>query len=202
MKTLISFCMVLMIMFVACNKDQFVQEEPLMLKKAKVPVPLKADFCMTATDNPDTPGPDLIAVSGAPTGFPIPAIHSYNKISGHATHMGEINTELSYNITTSCVYKNQGTLDIKDDEIWMESHGRITVANGDSYAFTHSTPLVAKLNLFYSGVLILPYTGEVTMSDGTGRFEGATGKVMMVGQTDLVAKTNCWKAEGTMTYAR
>ena len=73
MKTLIAFCMVLMIMFVACNKDQFVQDEPLTLKKAKVPIPVKADFCMTAADNPDTPGPDWIPVSDAPFGFPNPS---------------------------------------------------------------------------------------------------------------------------------
>jgi len=203
MKTLISFFVIMVVMLVACNKDQFVQDEqPPTLKKAKVPVPMKADFCMKATDNPDTPGLDIIPVSGAPALFPIKAIHSYSKISGHATHMGEINTELSYSITTRCDYiDNDPDGFSPNDEIWMESHGRITVANGDSYAFIHSTPLVAKLNLLYSGVLILPYTGEVTMSDGTGRFEGATGKVMMVGQTDLVAKTNCWTADGFMQYA-
>lgn len=29
----------------ACTKNQFVQEEPLSQKKAKVPVPMKAVFC-------------------------------------------------------------------------------------------------------------------------------------------------------------
>lgn len=205
MKTLISFCMVLMIMFVACNKDQFVQDEPLTLKKAKVPVPVKADFCLTTADNPDTPGPDWILVSGAPAGFPIPMFPSYGKISGHATHMGEIISDLSYAITTRCVYIDNAPAGYSpEDELWMESKGRITAANGDSFAFTHSaeSPLVVKFDLFYSGVPILPYSGVVTMDDGTGKFEGATGTTIMFGHNDLVAKTSCWTGDGTMQFAR
>lgn len=201
MKTLISFCMVMMIMLVACTKDQFVQDETLMLKKAKVPVPMKADFCMTAASNPDPNAPYYIPVSGAPGGFQIPAFPVYGKISGHATHMGQINSELSYGIITKCDYIDNAPSGISpNDEIWMENHGRITAANGDSYAFIHSTPIVVKLDLFLSGNPILPFSGEVTMSDGTGRFEGATGTVIMVGQTDMTAGTNCWKADGFLEF--
>jgi hypothetical protein len=66
------------------------------------------------------------------------------------------------------------------------SEGKITAANGDYYLFSATS---------YS----LPdksFTGEVFMNNGTGRFEGMTGKVIMTGSG------SCWTAEGTMSYKK
>ncbi len=208
MKTLVYLFAIVTILFAGCAKDEMFYENSnnLELKKAKVPIPMKAEFCMTNAPNPGCTNPmcNMIPVIGAPDFFPIKAFPVYGLISGHATHMGEVITEKSYGIKTSCIYKDFGTPNPLDDELWMESYGRITAANGDSYAFIHpaESPLKIKLNLFYSNIPILPFTGEVIMSDGTGKFEGVSGLVIMEGQTDLQAQTTCWTAEGTMTYKK
>jgi len=179
MKTLISFFVIMMMMFVACTKDQFVQEENLELKKAKVPVPMKADFCAS-------PAPDATPMSIPGTQIVLP-----NKmlVSGNATHMGKVITDKSV-----CIVKTLEFL-VEDEKPFLKQTGTgvMTAANGDSYPITWWGK---------TSLIDWTYIGEVTMSSGTGKFEGASGVVTMVGTVDLVAGTNCWKADGFMEFAR
>jgi hypothetical protein len=81
MKTLISFFVIMMVMFVACNKDTFVQDEqPLTLKKASVPVPFQGSFCSI----PQVPDPEN----------PMPP--GYSLIEGNGSHVGKLITEKSF----------------------------------------------------------------------------------------------------------
>lgn len=191
MKKLTSFCMVLMMMFVACNNDQFVQEEPLTLKKAKVPIPMKADFCAT----PDLTSPMmLIPIPGLDPTDPKNYLPSKMFVSGNATHMGRVDTEKSYSLVE--------TLELIVEPVVGGSPlfflkqtgtGVMTAANGDNYPITWW----AKTSLAN-----WTYIGEVQMFSGTGKFEGMTGTVQMIGAVDMVAGTNCWKADGFMEYAK
>jgi len=176
MKTLISFCMFLMIMLLACNKDQFVQEEPLMLKKANVPVPMKADFCFTP--NMDAP---LMLIVGLPADQPTSYLPSAGWLSGHATHSGKLQMMESPMTAVSANFDFEKML-----VVWVTT-GKNTAANGDYYYYDATS---------YSNPQDGSFTGEVVMRDGIGKFKGATGTVQMVGQG------TCWHAEGTITFAR
>jgi len=183
MKTILSFCMVLIIMLVACTKDQFVQDENLMLKKAKVPVPMKADFCLTP--NPDL-GFMLVTQLDGKTPFYLPdgsKIYLPNGgwLSGYATHSGELQMMESAMTAESAIF------DPYMKRIIWKTTGKVTAANGDYYFYDAKS---------FSNPIDGSFTGNVYMRDGVGKFAGATGEVEMVGQG------TCWHAEGTITYTR
>lgn len=177
MKTLISFFVIMMIMLVACNKDQFVQDEPLLLKKAKVEIPMKADFCFT----PDMTLPP-VHIAGLPFDLPAYYLPGGGWMSGNATHMGEIIME------ESALTIIDGSFDPGTGIVTWNATGKATAANGDYYLYNATT--------YVSPGPEKSFTGNVWMHDGVGKFEGATGTVQMVGQG------TCWHAEGTMTYAQ
>jgi len=186
MKTLISFCMVLMMMLVACNKDQFVQDEqPLTLKKAKVPVPLKADFCFTpnmegAFDVNGFPNPDVVMlIEGLDPTQPTSYLPRSGWLSGNATHSGKLQMMKSQMTAVSAYFDN-----VNMKVVWVTT-GMNTAANGDYYYYDATS---------YSNPQDGSFTGEVVMRDGIGKFKGMEGLAQMVGQG------TCWHAEGTMIY--
>lgn len=184
MKTLISFFFIMMMMLVACTKDQFVPEENLELKKAKVPIPMKADFCAS-------PAPDATPMSIPGTQIVLP-----NKmlVSGNATHMGKVITEKSICVVNELNFFNEPDAD-GNPHFFLKQVGTgvMTAANGDSYPITWWGK---------TSLADWTYIGEVTMFSGTGKFEGMTGTVQMIGAVDMVAGTNCWKADGFMEYVK
>lgn len=186
MKTILSFCMVLIILLVACTKDHFVQEEPLMLKKAKVQVPMKANFCAT----PDLDSPMmLIPIPGLDPLDPKSYLPSRMLVSGTATHMGKVITDLS-----ACEVKTLELI-VEDGQYFLKQTGTgtMTAANGDSYPITWWGK---------TSMANWTYIGEVTMYSGTGKFVGMSGIVDMIGAVDPVTGTNCWKADGFMVYSK
>lgn len=174
MKTLISFFVILLMMLVACTQDQFVQDEDLMLKKAKVPVPLKADFCFT----PNMDAPPMLIV-GLPADQPTSYLPSAGWLSGHATHSGELQMMESPMTAVSAHF------DFVNMRVVWVTTGKNTAANGDYYYYDATS---------YSNPIDGSFTGDVSMRDGIGKFKGMTGTVQMVGQG------TCWHAEGTMIY--
>jgi len=190
MKTLISFCMVLMIMLVACTKDHFVQEEPLMLKKAKVQVPMKANFCAT----PDLDSPMmLIPIPGLDPLDPKSYLPSRMFVSGTATHMGNVIPDLSVCEVETLELVVEGEPGSFKYFLKQTGTGTMTAANGDSYPITWWGK---------TSMANWTYIGEVTMYSGTGKFVGMSGIVDMIGAVDPVNGTNCWKADGFMEYAK
>ena len=172
MKTLIYLFAIVMLLFAGCAKDEMFDETP-DLKKAKVPVPMKADFCMAPNMQAG-----FILIVGLDPASPDSYLPKEGWISGHATHMGEIIMEKSPTKFISAEVTSTGVKAL--------SEGKITAANGDSYLFTATS---------YS-FPDKPFTGEVYMYNGTGKFEGMTGTVIMTGSG------SCWTAEGTMTYKK
>ena len=180
-----------MMMLVSCTKDQFVQEESLELKKAKVPIPMKADFCAT----PDMTSPMmLMPIPGLDPTDPKSYLPSKMFVSGNATHMGLVDTEKSYTLVETLELIVEPVVG-GSPLVFLKQTGTgvMTAANGDDYRITWW----AKTSLAN-----WTYIGEVEMFDGTGKFKGMTGTVQMVGAVDQVAGTNCWKADGFMEYAK
>lgn len=167
---LLAFSLVLLS---GCAKDAL-DDENGDLKKAKVPIPMKAWFCM----NPDFTQP-LVHIEGLPD-EPAYYLPGGGFISGHATHMGELITELCPSRIFDAVFDPSTGL------VSYKTEGTITGDNGDHYAFTG----IAFNNpdgTFY---------GTINMFDGTGKFKGMTGTVEMTGQG------LCWTAVGFITYKK
>ena len=175
MKTLIYLFLVAMLLFAGCAKDEMFDQKSnnLELKKAKVPIPMKADFCMT----PDLNVPP-VHIEGLPWDKPEYYLPGGGWISGHATHMGEIIMEKSTQKITSAKF-------VPGVGVVSYSEGIITAANGDYYSFKA---------IMYSNPQNKTFTGTVEMFGGTGKFEGATGTVEMIGSN------LCWTAEGFMEF--
>lgn len=189
MKAILSFCMVMMMVLLACTKDPLVQDEVLTLKKANVPIPMKANFCAV----PDmTSTPLLIPIPGLDPTDPKNYLPSKMFVSGNATHMGQVITEKSICEVTEFTFL------LETDEqnnslpfLMQKGTGVMTADNGDYY----------QINWWVKTSLpSWNYVGEVEMHDGTGKFEGATGTVSMIGKIDLATHSNCWTANGLIVF--
>lgn len=181
MKTLTYLFVIVMLLFAGCAKDEIFDENSvnLELKKAKVPIPMKADFCAI----PDmTVMPFTVITPGGPITLP-----GGMYVTGTCSHMGKVNSEKSYCKVETLNFVFEG-----GKPYLMETGtGVMTAANGDSY----------KINWWVKTSLPgWEYTGAVEMYDGTGKFKGMTGTVDMVGSVDLATHTNCWTGIGTMIY--
>lgn len=193
MKNFLYFLVVSFGMLFGCAKES-INDENLDLKKAKVPVPMKAEFCMTP--DPATPP---VKVQGTPlyhpvTGaliFPAAFLPGAGSISGHATHMGEVITGESPMTTVSCYLDIPHLMATQEPVVVANYAGKITADNGDYYKFT------ATLNVVLPG---MTFTGQVYMFDGTGNFEGMTGTVDVAGQGNPATKISCWTGTGTMVF--
>jgi len=191
MKTIISSCLILFVVLMACNKDQIQQDESLTLKKAKVPVPMKADFCGVPDMNSTM---ILLPIPGLDPNDPKSYMPSRMFVSGHATHVGEVNTKKSVCETKTLELVVEGT----SPENFMyfllqKGIGIITGANGDNYPITWWVK---------TSLVDWTFIGEATMFSGTGKFKGMSGVVSMIGAVDLATGTDCWKGDGYMEYPR
>lgn len=189
MKAILSFCMILMMMLIACNSDPFVQDEPFMLKKANVPIPMKADFC-TVPDMSSTM--ILIPIPGLDPNDPNNYMPSKMFVSGNATLMGQVITEKSIcEVTEFTFFLETDDQNNSVPFLMQKGTGVMTAANGDNY------------QIHWWVKTSLPswnYIGEVEIHDGTGKFEGATGTVSMIGKIDLATQANCWTADGQIVF--
>lgn len=108
-------------------------------------------------------------------------------ISGTGTHLGRLDAEKSfYEIQTfELIYEDDTPF------FYQTGTGLMVAANGDSQSYTWW----AKASLPN-----LDYVGKIEINGGTGKFEGCTGTVDMIGKIDQVSMTNCWTAEGTLEF--
>lgn len=195
-KNLFTICLglaalALVFFLTGCTKD-ILNDENADLKKAKVPIPIKAWFCSTSdfTLPPVhvTGTPFIHPVTGE-TLIPDTYLPGGGNISGHSTHTGELIPAESYVklLSASLVMSPDGPF------VMAEYAGKTTASNGDYFLFSD----ILKISL--PG---LTFSGEVTMFGGTGKFLGATGNVTMSGQSDPVTMQSCWTGEGTMVYEK
>ncbi len=181
MKTLIYLFAIAMFLFAGCAKDEMFDQNSnnLELKKAKVPIPVKADFCAI----PDMKVPPVsVSTPGGTITLP-----GGMYVSGTCSHMGRVNEEKSY-----CKVETL-TFMMEDSKPYLMETGTgiMTAANGDNYKITWWVK---------TSLISWEYMGEVEMFDGTGKFEGCSGTTDMVGAVDMVNNTNCWTGTGFMEF--
>lgn len=167
MKTLSYFFVIAILVIAGCATDDtlFETQDDLELKKAKVPIPFKADLFLS----PDYES-DFILIEGLDPNDPSSYTISRLFCSGTATHMGKLDPVKSYYTLDKLVFfmengqpftLNTGT-------------GIIVGANGDSMEFTFEMKQSA-IDGSFSG------TNEIIPGSGTGRFKGCTGTINTVG---------------------
>lgn len=179
MKTLIYLFAIAMFIFAGCAKDDAFNENP-DLKKAKVPIPIKAEFCAI----PDMTVPPIsVDIPGQGTLYLPGGMY----VTGTCSHMGKVNSEKSYNkVATRDFVMEEGK-----PFLYETGTGIMTAANGDSYQITWWVK---------TSLITWDFVGVVEMFEGTGKFKGMTGTVDMVGTVDMANQNTCWTGTGTMVY--
>ncbi|MFZ5429727.1 MAG: hypothetical protein ACOZDD_05800 [Bacteroidota bacterium] len=173
MKRFIYFMIVVFMFLCGCKKDS-VSYENGDLKKAEILI--KMNFCLT-------PNFELPWLSCLPEGSG-QATGGGGWWSGQATYFGKINNEKSYCETTFCFINEFGQ--------WIqESVGIITVSNGDYCNFIAHT-----ITTFPE----VTFTGEIIINDGSGRFKGAKGTILIDGSTDTSTGISCWTGVGKILF--
>jgi hypothetical protein len=172
MKTLNFFMVLVAVIFFGFSNDS-------QSTKAGVTVPLKFDGVIIQDPSSET--------VCTPIGDPYPYIShsSTGWLQGNASHGGRLITEQSTWIITSC--DTDFTRMINTSSI----EGVNTVANGDSFFYTGTM----EVNIAISSH---PVTLDITITGGTGRFEGVTGQVTLTGfHTEAGVPISGW---GSLTF--
>lgn len=184
MKTLMYFIVMALIVMAGCAKDDTILEtqDNLELKKAKVPILLKAD-CWGIPDWESDP----ILIEGLNPNDPSSYSLTRMFIGGTGSHFGRINTEESYYLFDRMV------LGVDEDGvlcIHLTGVGKMVGANGDGMEFTFSSRQYPDYRFFGKG--------EIIPGAGTGKFKGSTGSYNTSGGRN---GDDIWlKADGYLVY--
>jgi hypothetical protein len=150
MKTLKYFLVMAIILIAGCSKDIGELDNPeVTLKRAKVPLPFKADCrAITDTQNP----------------------YKLN-ISGNASHFGKIDDKDSYYLFTSM----DPTMINGQPYMALAGVGKLTGANGDkiNFNFTSFQSLIDKS--YYGTAIIIPGSGTGKFKGLIGSFDNHGG---------------------------
>jgi hypothetical protein len=161
------YLLVVAILVIAgCAKDDtmFETQDNLELKKAKVPIPFKAELYAT----PDMESEIMVV--------PLPwgenrYVPSKMIVSGTATHFGKINSEKSYyEFKTMEFYYDENDKLIS----YQTGLGILVGANGDSMEFNWWIKQSTETGDYFGENEIIP-------GSGTGKFEGCSGSASTVG---------------------
>lgn len=183
MKKAIYLLGAILFLFVACKKESEVKSEFDILKAAKLPIPMKVSF----TTIHDLTSP---MVTCMPTDIPV-ILPGKEWLKGEATHLGTIDESKSYAKTSECSLTDPTHL----KELFS---GKITTPNGDYFNFT-GWAIIDLTNVATS--MSATVTGEITVTNGTGRFEGVKGTITMTeGTLDFKTGSMDWEGEGYLIY--
>ena len=186
MKTLISFFVVVMLLFAGCAKDEmfFNHQNESELKKANVPIPMKADMCAVQDMTSELM---LKPIPGIDPTDPGSYVTRRMIISGNGTHIGKVNMDKSYyDIDVFDLLIENGI-----PYFYQTGTGNIVAANGDSFQYNWW----AKASL-----PDLNYIGGIELQSGTGKFKGCSGTLGMYGKIDESTLQNCWTVDGLMQF--
>lgn len=114
-------------------------------------------------------------------------------ISGNATHLGLLNTDLSI------LHHDDCDLSLVTMLLTTGVSGQLAAAGGDLVYYT-GEDVINVFNLLTGSGPNGPITGTWTITGGTGRFEGASGSVMISGLVDFTTLNFNAEANGTITY--
>lgn len=174
MKTLNFLLLLLAMIFSGFSKDSW-------STKAGVTVPLKFDGVIIQDLSSET----VCTPSGDP--YPYIAHARTGCLQGNQSHGGRLITEQSTWIIKSCNTDFTSMINTSIIE------GMNTVANGDSYSYTGTMLVNIAINSH-------PVTLSITITGGTGRFEGVTGQAILTGfHTETGVPVSGW---GSLTFSR
>lgn len=162
------------------NSQEMADGGSLKGASADKTVTIKAFARLSAIGDPSFPRVTCIP---ADWGLTLPG---GGNISGVVTFQGRINEELSTYVIDDCMFTGP-------TQLVVNGHGVMTGMNGDSYNF---------ITTYDYDLASLTFTGTVDLTDGTGRFEGASGHFDMYDGVVNPEGANSWKAEGTFTFLR
>jgi putative hemolysin len=114
-------------------------------------------------------------------------------ISGNATHLGLLNTNLSTLHHDDCDLNGE-TLDLS-----TSVSGQLVGANGDKITYT-GEDVINVFNFLTNSGPNGPITGTWTITGGTGRFVGASGSFTISGLVNFTTLGFNVVADGTITY--
>ncbi len=114
-------------------------------------------------------------------------------ISGTATHLGNLNSNLSILHHDNC------NLSLATMLLTTDVSGQLVGANGDLITYT-GQDVINVFNLLTGSGPNGPFTGTWTITGGTGKFAGATGSVTISGLVDFATLSFNVVATGTITY--
>lgn len=114
-------------------------------------------------------------------------------MSGTATHLGNLNVELSTLHHISC------DLSFATMLLTTSVSGQLVSANGDVIYYT-GDDVIDVFNLLTGSGTTGSINGTWTVNGGTGRFEDATGSFTISGLVDFTTLTFTAEAVGTITY--
>ncbi len=184
MKTLTYLFVLAILVIAGCTKDDTIFETPdnLELKKANVPIPMKADLNAV---------PDM---ESALLEVHLPWGGSYYQpskmiISGTGSHVGRVNAKKSfYEFKSMEIVIENGILFNYNSGI-----GLMVGANGDSFEYTWWVKQNMDDGNYYGEMDITPGTG-------TGKFKGSSGSGDIVGGWNMNRDGVCFKIDGYLVY--
>ena len=164
-----------------CSRDS-VNDENVMLKKAKVPIPLKGEVCMTEKD-----GVERMPVLFPGTEEPVPGVTLSREawLSGHLTLTGNFQEQSS--MTGISAYLDMEAYAEGRIVLLAQYTGRLIAANGDYCDFVSPIEIEVVGEEKY-------ITGTVTITNGSGRFENVTAEGVFSGIVP------CWTVEGEYIF--
>lgn len=182
MKKFLILLLPLVVIF-GCTRDT-TDDENVVLKRAKVPIPLKGVVCMTEKE-----GVDRLPVFFPGTEIPVPGVTLSSEawLAGHMTFVGNFREESA--MTGLVAYLDmdayaEGRIVLNADYV-----GRIYAANGDYFDFF--SPIVIEVIDDVKHI-----TGTVSITSGTGKFENVTGDSYLSGIVP------CWDVVGEWVFPR
>jgi hypothetical protein len=114
-------------------------------------------------------------------------------ISGNATHLGILNSTLSFLHHIDC------DLNLETATLSTNVNGQLVGANGDLIYYS-GQDVINVYNFLTGSGPNGPITGTWTITGGTGKFVGATGSVTLSGLVDFTTLSFTAAADGTITY--
>lgn len=183
MKNLVCLSFTSLVLLFSCSKD-VMNDEKVNLKQANVSIPFKGEVCMA--NNFDIP---KMPVEGTPVG-PIPALEMSGSawLSGHMTHMGELQDESS--MTGLNAHLDMISLSMGKVVLVAEYTAILVGDNGDYFT------LLSHIRIDVTDETHKMITGDWIITGGSGKFENAEGGGLINGILP------CWNMDGTILFLR
>ncbi len=189
MRNLVCIMLVSLVMLCSFSKD-VLNDENTDLKKAKVPVPMKIEMCVVPGTVFDFHVGNTPVIDPSSGNVIVPDLYAASEclLSGHGTHFGELRQQSSMSIKSAWLDKS--ALSSKKVVTVLVYEIRLFAANGDY------CDGIVEVRIDRTDPSNRIVTGDLELSGGTGRFEGATGNCAVNGVLP------CWYAEGTLEFSR